>query len=102
VGHDAEGFLRAQGGDDLDHHRQPDERAHQREIPVRRRHAAGAQAPRQPDRRRQLLHLEEGDAGEQQAAFQFIQWIDRAERAAQWSIDTGYVAVRPDAYDTRR
>ena len=37
---------------------------------------------------------------EQRAAFQFIQWITAPERAAKWSIDTGYVAVRPDAYDT--
>jgi sn-glycerol 3-phosphate transport system substrate-binding protein len=39
-------------------------------------------------------------AGEQQAAFQFIKWVTTPERAAQWSTDTGYVAVRPDAYDT--
>src|SRR6187399_1334715 len=39
-------------------------------------------------------------AAEQQAAFQFIRWINTPERAAQWSIDTGYVAVRGDAYDT--
>ena len=37
---------------------------------------------------------------EQEAAFRFIRWITTPERAAQWSIDTGYVAVRPDAYDT--
>jgi len=37
---------------------------------------------------------------EQNAAFQFIKWITTPERAAQWSIDTGYVAVRPDSYDT--
>ncbi len=37
---------------------------------------------------------------EQQAAFRFIQWITAPERAAKWSIDTGYVAVRPDAYAT--
>ena len=37
---------------------------------------------------------------QQQAAFQFIKWITTPERAAQWSIDTGYVAVRPDSYDT--
>ena len=41
-------------------------------------------------------------AAEQAAAFQFIKWITTPERAAQWSIDTGYVAVRPDAYDDRR
>jgi sn-glycerol 3-phosphate transport system substrate-binding protein len=37
---------------------------------------------------------------QQQAAFQFIKWITQPERAAQWSIDTGYVAVSPAAYDT--
>ena len=37
---------------------------------------------------------------EQEAAFKFIKWITSPERAAQWSIDTGYVAVRPDAYET--
>jgi sn-glycerol 3-phosphate transport system substrate-binding protein len=37
---------------------------------------------------------------QQEAAFRFIQWITSAERAAQWGIDTGYVAVRPDAWDT--
>ena len=39
-------------------------------------------------------------AAEQQAAFGFIKWATSPERAAQWSTDTGYVAVRPDAYDT--
>ena len=37
---------------------------------------------------------------QQEAAFKFIKWITTPERAAQWSIDTGYVAVRPDACDT--
>ncbi|MBE7417653.1 MAG: ABC transporter substrate-binding protein [Ideonella sp.] len=37
---------------------------------------------------------------QQEAAFKFIQWITHPERAAQWSIDTGYVAVSPAAYDT--
>jgi sn-glycerol 3-phosphate transport system substrate-binding protein len=37
---------------------------------------------------------------EQEAAFKFIKWVTTAERAAQWSADTGYVAVRPDSYDT--
>jgi sn-glycerol 3-phosphate transport system substrate-binding protein len=36
----------------------------------------------------------------QQAAFRFIKWITSPERAAQWGIDTGYVAVRPQAWDT--
>ncbi len=37
---------------------------------------------------------------EQEAAFKFIKWVTTAERAAQWSVDTGYVAVRSDAYET--
>ena len=38
----------------------------------------------------------------QQAAFDFIKWMTDDERVAQWSIDTGYVATRPSAYDTER
>ncbi|KRD96108.1 ABC transporter substrate-binding protein [Bosea sp. Root381] len=37
---------------------------------------------------------------QQQAAFQFIKWITQPERAAQWSIDTGYVGVSKAAYET--
>ena len=37
---------------------------------------------------------------QQQAAFKFIKWITTPARAAQWGIDTGYVAVRADAWDT--
>src|SRR5438034_1652985 len=37
---------------------------------------------------------------QQAAAVKFIRWITSPERAAQWGIDTGYVAVRPDAWET--
>ena len=37
---------------------------------------------------------------QREAAFRFIKWVTQAQRAAQWSIDTGYVAVSPAAYDT--
>ena len=37
---------------------------------------------------------------QQQAAFEFAKWITQPERAAQWSMDSGYVAVSPAAYDT--
>jgi sn-glycerol 3-phosphate transport system substrate-binding protein len=39
-------------------------------------------------------------AAQQEAAFKFIRWITTPERAAQWCVDTGYVAVRPDAFET--
>ena len=37
---------------------------------------------------------------QQEASVRFAQWMTSPERAAQWGIDTGYVAVRPDAWDT--
>jgi sn-glycerol 3-phosphate transport system substrate-binding protein len=37
---------------------------------------------------------------QQEAAFRFIKWITAPERAAQWSMDTGYVAVSQAAYET--
>jgi sn-glycerol 3-phosphate transport system substrate-binding protein len=37
---------------------------------------------------------------ERAAAFKFVKWMTSPERAADWGIATGYVAVRPDAWDT--
>ena len=37
---------------------------------------------------------------QQEAAFKFARWLTTPERAAQWGIDTGYVAVSPAAWDT--
>jgi sn-glycerol 3-phosphate transport system substrate-binding protein len=37
---------------------------------------------------------------ERKAALAFVKWMTVPERAADWSIATGYVATRPDAYDT--
>ena len=37
---------------------------------------------------------------ERAAAFKFVKWMTTPERAADWGIATGYVAVRPDAWDT--
>lgn len=39
---------------------------------------------------------------QRQAALAFLRWVTSPERAAQWGIDTGYVAVRPDAWETAR
>lgn len=38
---------------------------------------------------------------ERKAAVEFVKWMTTPERAAQWGIDTGYVAVRPDAWETK-
>jgi sn-glycerol 3-phosphate transport system substrate-binding protein len=37
---------------------------------------------------------------QREAALKFIKWVTQPARAAQWSIDTGYVAVLPAAYET--
>lgn len=37
---------------------------------------------------------------EQQAGFTFIKWMTAPERAAAWSIETGYMGVTPAAYET--
>ncbi len=37
---------------------------------------------------------------QREAAFRFVKWVTAPQRAAQWGIDTGYVAVRPDAWET--
>ena len=37
---------------------------------------------------------------EQEAAVKFVRWITEPERAAAWSIATGYVATSPAAYET--
>jgi sn-glycerol 3-phosphate transport system substrate-binding protein len=34
------------------------------------------------------------------AAMKFIKWVTQPARAAQWGIDTGYVAVSPAAFET--
>ncbi len=36
----------------------------------------------------------------QEAAWKFIAWMTKPERAAKWSIDSGYIAIRKSAYQT--
>ena len=47
------------------------------------------------------FHLFKSADGTQQAAcLKFLKWITSPERTAQWCVDTGYVATRPDAWQT--
>ena len=49
------------------------------------------------------FHLFAAASPEQRgAALNFLRWVTSPDRAAQWGIDTGYVAVRPDAWETPR
>jgi sn-glycerol 3-phosphate transport system substrate-binding protein len=44
--------------------------------------------------------FKQGTPAQQQAALAFAQWATAPERAADWSIETGYVAVTPAAWQT--
>ncbi|MEP6997148.1 MAG: ABC transporter substrate-binding protein [Betaproteobacteria bacterium] len=44
--------------------------------------------------------FKQASPAQQAAAFKFVQWVTSPAHAAQWGIDTGYVAVRPDAWET--
>ncbi len=39
---------------------------------------------------------------ERKAALAFVKYVTTPERAAEWSMATGYVATRPDAYETAK
>ncbi|MBU6499163.1 MAG: ABC transporter substrate-binding protein [Rhodospirillales bacterium] len=40
-------------------------------------------------------------AAQRAASLRFVKWVTAPERCAAWSIATGYVATRPDAWDTK-
>jgi sn-glycerol 3-phosphate transport system substrate-binding protein len=46
--------------------------------------------------------FKKASAAERAAAVKFARWATQPERAAQWGIDTGYVAVTPAAFETAR
>ena len=49
------------------------------------------------------FYLFKGSTDEQkQAAVDFVKWITAPEQAATWSIATGYVAPRPDTWETQK
>ncbi len=44
--------------------------------------------------------FKQSTAEEQQASLKLIKFLTQPERTAQWSIETGYIGTRPDAYET--
>ncbi|KPQ01283.1 MAG: sn-glycerol 3-phosphate transport system substrate-binding protein [Rhodobacteraceae bacterium HLUCCA12] len=49
------------------------------------------------------FYLFDGSSDEQlQAAVNFVKWATAPDQAADWSIATGYVAPRPDTWETER
>lgn len=44
--------------------------------------------------------FKKGTPAEHEAAVTFVKWMTDTDRAARWGIETGYVATRPDAWET--
>jgi sn-glycerol 3-phosphate transport system substrate-binding protein len=47
-----------------------------------------------------LYFFKSASPAERAAALRFARWVSAPERAADWSIQTGYIATSPAAYDT--
>ncbi len=48
-----------------------------------------------------IYFFKHASAAEKAAALKFAQFLTEPDRAADWSMRTGYIAVRPDAYETK-
>jgi sn-glycerol 3-phosphate transport system substrate-binding protein len=46
-----------------------------------------------------LYFFKSANAAERQASLRFARWVSAPERAADWSIKSGYIATSPAAYD---
>ena len=47
-----------------------------------------------------IYFFKNASPAERAAALRFVRWVTEPARAADWSIRTGYIATRPDAYET--
>jgi sn-glycerol 3-phosphate transport system substrate-binding protein len=47
-----------------------------------------------------LYVFKKSPPAQREAALKFVKWLVQPSRTAQWSIDSGYIAVRPDAWET--
>ena len=48
-----------------------------------------------------MYFFKQASPAERTAALRFARFLSTPERAADWSIQTGYIATRPDAYETQ-
>jgi sn-glycerol 3-phosphate transport system substrate-binding protein len=60
----------------------------------------GKTAPRTVVGGGNLYFFKNASPAERIAALRFARWVSQPERAADWSRRTGYIATRPDAYET--
>ena len=48
-----------------------------------------------------MYFFKNASPAERQASLRFARWVSQPERAADWSMRTGYIATSPAAYDTQ-
>ena len=101
LGHDAQGLLRGQDRDHVDDHRQPDQCANRTPsspfgvAPMPSKLRGGS-----PTGGGNVYIFKNKDKAKQAAALEFARFLTTPEQAADWGIATGYVATRPDAWET--
>ena len=61
---------------------------------------AGKNSPRTVVGGGNLYFFKHASPEERQASLKFARWVSAPERAAEWSIRTGYIATSPAAYET--
>ena len=61
---------------------------------------AGKNSPRTVVGGGNMYFFKHASPDERQAALRFVRWVTTPERAADWSIRTGYIATSPAAYET--
>lgn len=62
---------------------------------------AGKNAPHTVVGGANMYFFKSANPAERAASLRFARWISAPERAADWSIHTGYIATSPAAYDTQ-
>ncbi len=62
---------------------------------------AGKTSPRTVVGGGNLYFFKNASPAERQASLRFARWVSEPERAADWSMRTGYIATSPAAYDTQ-
>ena len=61
----------------------------------------GKEGPRSVVGGGNMYFFKHAKPAERQAALRFAKWVTTPERCADWCIATGYLAVRPDAWETK-
>ncbi len=73
----------------------------QAKFPFGLMHLPGKEGPRSVVGGGNIYIFKHAKPAERVAALRFAKWVTAAERAADWCIKTGYLAVRPEAWATK-